>query len=67
MTLAPPQALHTKVPSSFPALIHAPLREIGAPVQLQLLSFLGDRQVDNYSTALVALCDWETRTKLVGR
>ena len=43
VTLGTPQALHTKVPPSFPALIHAPRRKTDGPLQLQLLSLLGDR------------------------
>ena len=55
MTLDTPQALHKKVLSPFPALIHAPLRETGALVQIQPLSLLCIRKVDNDSTAREAL------------
>ena len=41
VTLGALQALHSNVPSSFPVLIHAP--GTGVPLQLELLSLLGDR------------------------
>ena len=65
--LGTPQALHTKVPPSFPGLI-TPL----AVKQVGLYNFsyspcVAIGKADNDSTALDALCHWETRTKLLGQ